>query len=343
MKKIIQKIISVLTAAVLLAGALSVGVSANVIPDQNVTASSLAQDIEKIAVVEDGTTIKLIEDSSTAYEEFCILIESLAEDITIDLNGHRLEGVIGISDSSHTLTIRDSIGTGSIEANNSFDVAHLVIDGGSYYGDADLSPAIQIGSANTKIVEIKSGSFYGGNAEDAVMPGVDCTAIDVDPWNSDSKIEKFTIADGVVIKGGSGSSEFAGGHGILLHSALAGTLEIGKAQISGGDGLTGGDAIHAEGIVNIKLNGTSLAGGNPGGMTVSAPEGSTIEKVSPEQPSAPETDAGNTPAAPADNTAKSPKTGDSTAVPAALTALFAALTALICAKKARYAPKHAHR
>lgn len=311
MKKIIAKICTVVVSALLLCATFFVPASASGVDSlENCKAEDIKSYFEAYEIYDfvsvDGKTVKFLKDCDI-YDGFALLINSMADDITLDLNGHTISIYADISDNNgYKLTLKDSIGTGSF-VNPGFipliiDVSHLIIEGGNYYGGNSCPipdgnkynwkgfPAISIGSNNTKTVEIKGGAFYGSNAPtdflkaypeaegfspDFYVSG-DLSAIDVS--GEDFYIDQFTIADNVIIKGGNGGDKLNGGHGINIHCVTSGNaIEIGKAQISGGNGITGGDAIHSDEKVKLKLNGTQLTAGSPNGKEINAAEGSEIE------------------------------------------------------------------
>lgn len=167
---------------------------------QNVTAQSLYEFLGADYAELSGNTVKLINDfnfrdaENKQYWDY-LWVSELLEDITIDLNGHKIADmsiIVGSEEiSPYTFTIKDSAGGAEVK---SFDRilqiynVPIVIDGGTFRNSDNYGSNIDLAGTNVNI-SILSGSFYGGIY-------VDCYKD-----NKAVNIEKFYIADGVEIQG----------------------------------------------------------------------------------------------------------------------------------------------
>lgn len=231
-----------------------------------------------------NNTIRLKKD----IKESCMYIESIKEDVILDLNGHSwLNADIEIKDTlkQHTFTFTDSLGGGTIAGGSmpsapiKISDANVIFDGGTYMGNYDNSqlPASALLLGNNINVQILSGNFIGGNGTgDEKMswlirePNYGASAIEISNFMNeynDINIEQLYIADGVQISGGNAVTDSEllpniGGPGIEIIGNLKGNpIEIGKATISGGNGKTCTDAIHSDYTVNIIISKSAILKG----------------------------------------------------------------------------------
>lgn len=264
-------------------------------------------------------TVKLLSDVGPAIDRdiasgiygYSLWIANLTEDITFDLNGHCIyESDIFISDDDYnTITFKDSVGTGKIVGWGATSPAisfsgniNIVIESGTYIGGnavETMNPnepgtiwwldcatnALNIGSSYNSFednvsIDIKGGTFIGGNGLnrqdiDEMFVENAAVAISIDSV----KIREFKISENAVIKGGNGDNS-KGGAGIsICGSEVENTIEINGAQITGGSGTVGGDAIYSDVAVDLKITDAVLAGVESGGKEINVADGSNVEII----------------------------------------------------------------
>lgn len=256
-------------------------------------------------------TVKLLSDIGPWLESehyslcyFDLWINNLTEDITIDLNGYTIYNshICLDDDDYNTITFKDSLGGGKIIGAGAMcpgimtsGKINLVIESGIYMGgDAfewmDLNEPetiMLIDSATSALllggevsVDIKGGTFIGGNGlnrqeiDERFIENA-AAAISIES----EKIKDFKISENVIVKGGGGDN-VAGGAGIKIGSeAVVNAIEINGAQITGGNGTVGGDAIYSDVAVNLKLTDVTLTAGAPNGKEINVPNGSNVDIV----------------------------------------------------------------